>query len=81
MTNTSDVDIASEILNQNRSNSNKNNNKIAENQEQLSARNRIRTKDRIPITGRPGTGKSTVISLSCFDKRIFPSSQNLSQNR
>jgi hypothetical protein len=34
---------------------------------QYSARNRIKGENTIPITGTPGTGKSTVISLCCFD--------------
>lgn len=37
------------------------------NLEQLDAIERIRNEDKVPITGPPGTGKSTVISLSCLD--------------
>jgi uncharacterized protein len=40
---------------------------LDENLEQRVARSRIRAESTIPITGPPGTGKSTVISLSCFD--------------
>src|SRR4051794_29735934 len=42
-------------------------NVLSENQEQYSARNRIKGESTIPITGPPGTGKSTVISRCCFD--------------
>jgi AAA domain len=38
-----------------------------ENSEQLAVINRIRSENRVPVTGPPGTGKSTVISHSCFD--------------
>jgi Ni2+-binding GTPase involved in maturation of urease and hydrogenase len=37
------------------------------NLEQLDAIERIRNEDKVPITEPPGTGKSTVISHSCFD--------------
>jgi ATP-dependent RNA/DNA helicase IGHMBP2 len=40
---------------------------LQENHEQRLARDRIKAEDIIPITGPPGTGKSTVISHSCFD--------------
>jgi GTPase SAR1 family protein len=40
---------------------------IPENQEQYSARNRIKGESTIPVTGPPGTGKSTFISRCCFD--------------
>jgi ATP-dependent RNA/DNA helicase IGHMBP2 len=40
---------------------------IPENQEQYSARSRIKGESTIPITGPPGTGKSSVISRCCFD--------------
>jgi ATP-dependent RNA/DNA helicase IGHMBP2 len=40
---------------------------LQENHEQRLARNRIKAEDIVPITGPPGTGKSTVISHSCFD--------------
>lgn len=40
---------------------------LQENQEQRLARDRIKAEDIVPITGPPGTGKSTVISHSCFD--------------
>jgi AAA domain len=39
----------------------------SENLEQRAARNRIKSENTIPITGPPGTGKSTVISSCCFD--------------
>jgi len=35
--------------------------------EQKAARQRIMTEHEVPITGPPGTGKSTVISHCCFD--------------
>src|SRR5919106_289683 len=38
-----------------------------ENAEQKTARQRIMTERKVPITGPPGTGKSTVISHCCFD--------------
>jgi superfamily I DNA and/or RNA helicase len=38
-----------------------------ENSDQHDAINRIKAENIIPITGPPGTGKSTVISHSCFD--------------
>jgi superfamily I DNA and/or RNA helicase len=38
-----------------------------ENDEQKVARQRILTEREVPITGPPGTGKSTVISHCCFD--------------
>lgn len=38
-----------------------------ENTEQKVARHRIMTEREVPITGPPGTGKSTVISHCCFD--------------
>ena len=38
-----------------------------ENAEQKTARQRIMTEREVPITGPPGTGKSTVISHCCFD--------------
>lgn len=38
-----------------------------ENAEQKVARQRIMTEREVPITGPPGTGKSTVISHCCFD--------------
>ena len=38
-----------------------------ENLEQNPARNRINNESIVPITGPPGTGKSTVISHCCFD--------------
>jgi AAA domain len=38
-----------------------------ENSEQLAVIDRIRSENRVPVTGPPGTGKSTVISHSCFD--------------
>ena len=38
-----------------------------ENAEQKDARYRIMTEREVPITGPPGTGKSTVISHCCFD--------------
>ena len=38
-----------------------------ENAEQKDARHRIMTESEVPITGPPGTGKSTVISHCCFD--------------
>ena len=40
---------------------------LQENHEQRLARDRIKAEDIVPITGPPGTGKSTVISHSCFD--------------
>ena len=40
---------------------------LSENPEQYSARSRIKGENTIPITGPPGTGKSTVISRCCFD--------------
>jgi hypothetical protein len=40
---------------------------IPENQEQYSARSRIKGENTIPVTGPPGTGKSTFISRCCFD--------------
>ncbi|MBV9176849.1 MAG: hypothetical protein JO327_11820 [Nitrososphaeraceae archaeon] len=42
-------------------------NLIPENQEQYSARVRIKGEATIPVTGPPGTGKSTFISRCCFD--------------
>ena len=39
----------------------------SENHEQRAARNRIKLESTIPITGPPGTGKSTVISSCCFE--------------
>jgi len=39
----------------------------SENHEQRAARDRIKLESTIPITGPPGTGKSTVISSCCFD--------------
>ena len=42
-------------------------NLIPENQEQYSARSRIKGENTIPVTGPPGTGKSTFISRCCFD--------------
>jgi ATP-dependent RNA/DNA helicase IGHMBP2 len=42
-------------------------NLIPENQEQYSARNRVKGESTIPVTGPPGTGKSTFISRCCFD--------------
>ena len=38
-----------------------------ENSEQLAVIDRIRSENRVPVTGPPGTGKSTVISHCCFD--------------
>jgi HrpA-like RNA helicase len=38
-----------------------------ENSEQCAVIDRIRSENRVPVTGPPGTGKSTVISQSCFD--------------
>jgi hypothetical protein len=38
-----------------------------ENSEQRAVIDRIRSENRVPVTGPPGTGKSTVISHSCFD--------------
>lgn len=38
-----------------------------ENTEQKVARHRIMTEREVPITGPPGTGKSTVISHCCFE--------------
>jgi uncharacterized protein len=38
-----------------------------ENSEQLAVIDRIRSENRVPVTGPPGTGKSTVIAHSCFD--------------
>src|ERR671913_648217 len=38
-----------------------------ENSEQKTARYRINSEKTVPVTGPPGTGKSTVISHSCFD--------------
>jgi hypothetical protein len=40
---------------------------LAENQEQYGARQRIKAESTIPVTGPPGTGKSTVIARCCFD--------------
>jgi hypothetical protein len=40
---------------------------LAENQEQYAARQRIKAESTIPVTGPPGTGKSTVIARCCFD--------------
>ena len=40
---------------------------LAENQEQHAARQRIKAESTIPVTGPPGTGKSTVIARCCFD--------------
>jgi hypothetical protein len=40
---------------------------LAENQEQYEARQRIKAESTIPVTGPPGTGKSTVIARCCFD--------------
>src|SRR5438067_735399 len=40
---------------------------LTENREQRIARDRIKGEGTIPITGPPGTGKSTVISSCCFD--------------
>lgn len=37
------------------------------NLEQLDAIERIRNEDKVPMTGPPGTGKSTVLSHSCLD--------------
>jgi ATP-dependent RNA/DNA helicase IGHMBP2 len=42
-------------------------NLIPENHEQYSARSRIKGENTIPVTGPPGTGKSTFISRCCFD--------------
>jgi AAA domain len=39
----------------------------SENHEQRAARDRIKLESTIPITGPPGTGKSTVISSCCFE--------------
>jgi AAA domain len=38
-----------------------------ENLEQKAARHRINSEKTVPVTGPPGTGKSTVISHCCFD--------------
>jgi KaiC/GvpD/RAD55 family RecA-like ATPase len=38
-----------------------------ENFEQKTARYRISSEKTVPVTGPPGTGKSTVISHCCFD--------------
>src|SRR5215211_3791344 len=38
-----------------------------ENLEQKAARYRINSENTVPVTGPPGTGKSTVISHCCFD--------------
>src|SRR5581483_9987451 len=38
-----------------------------ENSDQTAARNRINKEATVPVTGPPGTGKSTVISHCCFD--------------
>src|SRR5918994_724959 len=38
-----------------------------ENLEQKAARYRINSEKTVPVTGPPGTGKSTVISHCCFD--------------
>ena len=38
-----------------------------ENSEQCAVIDRIRSENRVPVRGPPGTGKSTVISHSCFD--------------
>ena len=38
-----------------------------ENLEQKTARYRINSEKTVPVTGPPGTGKSTVISHCCFD--------------
>jgi hypothetical protein len=47
-------------------------NLVPENQEQYSGRSRIKGEGTIPVTGPPGTGKSTFISRCCFDlKRIL----------
>ncbi len=42
-------------------------NLVPENQEQYSGRSRIKGEGTIPVTGPPGTGKSTFISRCCFD--------------
>ena len=39
----------------------------SENLEQKTARYRINSENTVPVTGPPGTGKSTVISHCCFD--------------
>ena len=46
----------------------------SENHEQRAARDRIKLESTIPVTGPPGTGKSTVISSCCFDlvNEYFP---------
>ena len=38
-----------------------------ENSDQTAARHRINSEGTVPVTGPPGTGKSTVISHCCFD--------------
>jgi putative protein kinase ArgK-like GTPase of G3E family len=38
-----------------------------ENSDQTAARYRINSEGTVPVTGPPGTGKSTVISHCCFD--------------
>src|SRR5689334_24111244 len=38
-----------------------------ENADQKAARHRINRESTVPVTGPPGTGKSTVISHCCFD--------------
>src|ERR1700739_2706376 len=38
-----------------------------ENSDQTAARYRINSEGIVPVTGPPGTGKSTVISHCCFD--------------
>src|SRR6476659_5999311 len=38
-----------------------------ENADQQAARHRINRESTVPVTGPPGTGKSTVISHCCFD--------------
>ncbi|HET7644764.1 MAG TPA: AAA domain-containing protein [Nitrososphaeraceae archaeon] len=46
-----------------------------ENHEQRAARYRINSEKTVPVTGPPGTGKSTVISHCCFDllnKEYYP---------
>jgi uncharacterized protein len=57
--------------NNNNNNNNENNNPYdftqLENSEQRVVLERIRSENRVPVTGPPGTGKSTVISHSCFD--------------